>query len=495
MDHRRNDRRKNIFRKGIVILFWLCVWQSAAAMTHNRILLVGPVQAGAAFLENLVRPDFYKIVLFSFARIGAGFLLALFAGVLLGALSYRCRVSEMFLSPLITTLKAIPVASFVVLLLIWFGSGRLSFFISFLIVFPNIYVSTMAGLKNTDRKLLEMAQVFGMTGRNRLFYLYRPALMPYLVSSLEVSLGMSWKSGVAAEVIGIPAFSLGERLYMSKIYLDTAGLFAWTFLIIVLSFLFEKAVLYIVEKFADWKPYPRVESRKKGWIGRAEWKKDRAQRPERIREQAAQDNRIRLRDVGKTYGEQTVLKGISFVIEPGGHYCLMSPSGGGKTTLLNLMNRIVRADEGTIEGIPSRIGMVFQDDRLCDAYDTITNVMMTMYGTGKGNETDSCRSQGERRKETAAWIKEEALNILPADCLNKPVSELSGGMKRRCAILRAMLSGADIIIMDEPFTGLDEENRRKTAAYILERLHGRTLFVTTHREEDTALLEAVKIEL
>ena len=96
---------------------------------------------------------------------------------------------------------------------------------------------------------------------------------------------------------------------------------------------------------------------------------------------------------------------------------------------------------------------------------------------------------------TALQVKEEALKLLPEECLTKPVSELSGGMRRRCAILRAMLSGSDIIMMDEPFTGLDEENHRRTAAYILERLQGRTLLVTTHRNEDVELLQAVRVEV
>ena len=478
MNYNHDDKKRNVLQKTIVILFWLCVWQLAAALTHNRILLVGPLQVGMAFLQNLFNPDFYKIVFFSLARIGEGFFCALFIGIFLGAVSYRFALSEMFLTPLITTLKSIPVASFVVLLIIWFGSGRLSFLISFLIVFPHIYVSTIAGLKSTDKQLLEMAEVFDMSRANRIFYLYRPALMPYLISSLKISLGMSWKSGVAAEVIGMPAYSLGERLYMSKIYLDTAGLFAWTLLIILLSFLFEKTVLYIVEKFAAWNPYPKIGNIKN--------------------DDSADCRAVHIGHVSKAYGEQQVLKDWSFTFEPGAHYCLMAPSGGGKTTLLRLINRTVQMNEGTIEGVPSRIGMVFQEDRLCDAYDTITNVMITMRNPKdrtEGGITDGQTINGISKTEAVNMVREEALHILPEECLSKPVSELSGGMKRRCAILRAMLSEADMIIMDEPFTGLDEENRRRTAAYILERLHGRTLVVTTHREEDVELLSAVKVEL
>uniref|UniRef100_UPI003260A51C ABC transporter permease n=1 Tax=Clostridium sp. NkU-1 TaxID=1095009 RepID=UPI003260A51C len=130
--------------------------------------------------------------------------------------------------------------------LIWVGSENLSVFIAFLVVFPIIYINTMAGFKSTDPKLLEMARVFHMQGKKKLFYIYRPALLPYLISGCRVALGMGWKSGVAAEVIGVPNHSIGEKLYMAKIYLSTADLFAWTLVIIVISALFEKFFLWLL---------------------------------------------------------------------------------------------------------------------------------------------------------------------------------------------------------------------------------------------------------
>lgn len=454
-------------KKGIIILFWLCIWQLAAVMIHNEILFVGPFQVGRALLENMARADFLRIAACSAGRIGLGFFAAFFCALLCGALSYRYALLEEFLSPVITTLKSIPVASFVVLLLIWFGSAWLSFLISFLIVFPNIYVNTIGGLRSTDRQLLEMAEVFGVGGWNRFWFLYRPALIPYLAGSLKISLGMSWKSGVAAEVIGTPEDSLGERLYMSKIYLDTAGLFAWTLLVILLSFLFEKAVLYLLRRFGDRKPCPVISRADPASAG-------------------ARD--IHIRHIGKSYGEQRILEDFSLTMKAGGRYCLMAPSGAGKTTLLNLLSRIVSAETGTIEGVPERIGMVFQEDRLCEEYDAVTNIML------------ACRQAadwGKRngRAEIKSRILAEAAEILPAECLTKPVKELSGGMRRRCAILRAMLSGAELIVMDEPFTGLDEETRERTAACLLKRLNGRTLLVTTHRAEDAELLGGELITL
>lgn len=456
-------KKKFFFQKGMIILFWLCVWQIVSAMMHNNILLVGPLQVGKAFIENISGADFIRIILYSFCRIGLGFLSAFFAGLLLGTISYRYAAAEMLLAPVITVLKSVPVASFAVLLLIWAGSSWLSFFISFFIVFPNVYVNTTAGLKSVDRQLLEMAQVFGVSKRNCFYYLYRPALMPYLISCLKISLGMSWKSGVAAEVIGLSDHSLGERIYMSKIYLDTAGLFAWTLTVIFVSFLFEKAVLYLIRRYAQWAPCPAQDGRIKAAAAKRQKHTD-----------DGGGESIRIRNLEKSYNGQQVLRNFSLTMECGGRYCLMAPSGAGKTTLLRLINRTQHADSGTIEGVPAHVGMVFQEDRLCESYDVLTNIMLT------------AKSEN---------VREEALRILPEECLTRPVSELSGGMRRRCAVLRAMLSESDMLIMDEPFTGLDGENREKTAAYILEKLQGRTLLITTHRKEDAALLDAVRIAL
>ena len=144
--------------------------------------------------------------------------------------------------------KSVPVASFVILALIWAGSRNLSIFIAFIVVLPVIYVNTISGLESTDQKLLEMAAIFRLPLWKRVRFIYLPALVPYLLSACRTALGMSWKSGVAAEVIGLPDHSIGERLYLSKIYLETADLFAWTLVIITISALFEHIVLYLISR-------------------------------------------------------------------------------------------------------------------------------------------------------------------------------------------------------------------------------------------------------
>lgn len=474
-------------RKAVIILFWLIVWQIAAAWTNNHILLVGPTQVLRTFVQNMMQPDFLKTVLCSFARIGLGFFLALCVGLLLGAVGYRFQAAQELLEPVMVTLKSIPVASFVVLLLIWFGSSKLSFFISFLIVFPNVYVNTIAGLKSADAKLLEMAKVYGIGRLNSFFYIYRPALMPYLSSCLKISLGMSWKSGVAAEVIGLPDFSLGERLYMSKIYLDTAGLFSWTLMIVLISFLFEKAVLWIIKIFGDLKPYPMVLAKSARTAGEHTI-------GGREKDEFPVDA-IRISHIDKSFGELSVLRDYSLTMEKGQRYLMMAPSGMGKTTFLRILTGLDNADAGTISGMPAHTGMVFQENRLCEEYDAVCNIMLGMGKSkisDKYTENDGCDMN---KAQLVEFIRKEAVKILPEDCLTKPVKELSGGMRRRVALIRAVMSASELLILDEPFAGLDEENRLRSAEYLIEHLEGRTLLVTTHREDDVKLLRGVKVTL
>lgn len=231
-------------RRILIVFFWIAVWQTASLTVHNDILLAGPADVVRSFWVLLPAADFWQAVGCSFGKIIFGFITAFLSGILVGSLAFRFCFLDELLAPVISLVKSIPVASFVILALIWVGSSNLSVFISFLVVFPMIYVNTVSGLQSADKALLEMADIFSVRLFQRIRFIYLPALMPYLVSSCKVALGMSWKSGIAAEVIGVPSHTIGESLYMSKIYLATADLFTWTIVIILVSALFEKLFLW-----------------------------------------------------------------------------------------------------------------------------------------------------------------------------------------------------------------------------------------------------------
>lgn len=230
-----------------IILFWLAVWEIADRVVDNRIILSGPIHIMDALFKQVARSDFWEIVGASFFRIVAGFALSFLCGFILALIAYHFRLVKDFLEPLMLTLKTVPVISFVIMLLIWVGNQSLTIYLAFLIVLPLIYTNTLAGFGNVDRHMLEMAKTFRLSRWKSFLYIYRPVFMPFLISSCEVSLGLSWKSGIMAEVIGTPRPSIGREMFQAQSYLATSNLFAWTLIVIVLSILFEKSFLLLLK--------------------------------------------------------------------------------------------------------------------------------------------------------------------------------------------------------------------------------------------------------
>lgn len=230
------------------VIFWLLVWEIAARWVADPIFLASPLSA-LGRLGNLVQQaDFWKSIWFSLQHILLGFALSAVLGVVLAAVSYRVGIVRSLLSPIMAAVKAIPVASFVILVLLWLPSKRLSVVISILIGFPVIYANVLMGLDSTDPKLIEMAHVFRVPFHRQLRAIYLYQVLPFLRSGLSVAIGLCWKSGVAAEVIGVPKCSIGEKLYQSKIYLETADLFCWTLVIVLLSVGCEKLLNLLLQR-------------------------------------------------------------------------------------------------------------------------------------------------------------------------------------------------------------------------------------------------------
>ena len=217
------------------VLLWLLVWQAASMALDSDILLVSPLRVIATLLALLPTARFWSSLLGSMARILGGFFLAAALGTLLAALAARFKRVEEWLAPPVLAMKTVPVASFVILALIWFGSRNLSVFIALVMVFPVIYTNVLA-----DRELTEMARMFRIPLLRHIRCITLPQVAPYFRAGCALGLGLCWKAGVAAEVIGMPVPSIGERLQQAKVYLDTPELFAWTLVIVLISVGFEK---------------------------------------------------------------------------------------------------------------------------------------------------------------------------------------------------------------------------------------------------------------
>ncbi len=236
--------------KAWALLFWLLFWQAAAMLLNKELFLVSPLQVLQRLAELILTGPFWASVAYSFTRIVGGFLLAFATGIVLAILASKSRVIQALIEPLIRVVKSIPVASFVILSLLWIASRHLSIWIAFLMVLPIAYTHVLEGIGQMDRELLEMAKVFNLSGFKRFRFIYLSEILPYLRSAASLALGLCWKSGIAAEVIGLPDGSIGEHLYQAKIYLDTPDLFAWTVVIVVLSVGFEKLFLLALAGFS-----------------------------------------------------------------------------------------------------------------------------------------------------------------------------------------------------------------------------------------------------
>ena len=224
------------------IFVWLFVWQAGVLVLDQQILLVSPVRVLLRLVELAVELDFWKAVAFSTLRITAGFLLGTMAGTMLAGVSARQRILEELLAPFMLAVKSIPVASFIIL--------NLSVLISFLMVLPVLYSGILGGLRAMDKQMLEMVQLFRIPTFRRIRYVYLPQILPYFQTACSSALGLCWKSGIAAEVIGMPTGSIGEQLQLAKVYLDTPDLFAWTLVIVLISLFFERSFLMLLKRAA-----------------------------------------------------------------------------------------------------------------------------------------------------------------------------------------------------------------------------------------------------
>ncbi|MBQ7283382.1 MAG: ABC transporter permease subunit, partial [Oscillospiraceae bacterium] len=244
-------KNKSKIEKFAAVAAALMLWHLASVSIGEEVLLVSPLKVLVRLSELVFEKEFYAAVGFSFVRITGGFILAVIIGTLLAISAYRWHIVEIFLWPYISVIKATPVASFIILCLIWLSSSSLPIFISFLMGLPIIYTNMLGGFKNTDKKMLEMAEIFRFSFGKKLIYIYLPAIKSHFINACSVALGLTWNAGIAAEIIGIPDGSMGEMLYSAKLYLATSDLFSWTVTIVCISIVFEKLFMKLINKLFD----------------------------------------------------------------------------------------------------------------------------------------------------------------------------------------------------------------------------------------------------
>lgn len=241
-------KAKKVIKRIFIAIFWLGVWQAAAALTGLSVLLPSPYETVCELVKLSATADFRLSVSYSILRVTAGFLLGLIFGSLTAVLSAFSKNVNDFLTPIVHIIKATPVASFIVLAVVWLKTGNVPSFASMLMVYPIVWQNVKTGIQETDKQLLEMSDAFNVQKSKKLRKIYIPSVKPYFISAATTAMGLAWKAGIAAEVICNPKMSIGSGIYNSKIYLETPQLFAWTAVVITVSILLEKIMLIILKR-------------------------------------------------------------------------------------------------------------------------------------------------------------------------------------------------------------------------------------------------------
>lgn len=246
-----DNRIRNFLTAVSVCLFWLLVWQSVSSFVGKEILVASPKSVFVILASEVTSFSFWKTIRYTLTRIIIGFTIAVILSTFSAVVCIRFKVINTLLSPVISIIRTTPVASFILFLLVWCKNSTVPVIIVFLMVFPVIWTNVTTGIINTDRKLIEMAKVYEFTPLQTVKEIYTPSVMPYFISALINSIGLRWKSGVAAEVLCTPKNSIGKMIYNAKIYLETPQLFAWTITVIAISMLIEKAAVVLLNRTAS----------------------------------------------------------------------------------------------------------------------------------------------------------------------------------------------------------------------------------------------------
>lgn len=470
--------RNKVNSKIVTCLFWLAIWQAAAWLTASKLLLPGPADALLA-LGGLIRTKkFYMDIGWTAARCIIAMALSFAAGIPAAALSYKSDTARSILSLPVGFFKAVPVMAIIIYVILLAQSDWVAVIVCFFMCFPIVYTNILEGLDAMPSEYLEVGNVYGLSRLERAKYIYAPGLLPQMKAAIGLTAGLSWKAVVAAEVLSIPKYSLGYEMINAKYYLETANLFAYIFVIVVMSMAFEK-VINLGLRHIEWKGYEGSKLKRRSRSDRtAKTKKAEAPCPAVV-------NTLTAENIVKTFETKSVLDDVNLIFEAGKVTAIMGPSGQGKTTLARIISGLEKADSGKIliggleageESRVSRTAFLFQEDRLLPWLNIYDNIAI-----GGGD------SEG---------IKELADQLEIGTELWKLPAELSGGQRHRAALARTFAADAPLMILDEPFRGLDDALKDRIIDRLWERVTtGKTVILITHSAEDAGTLADKILEL
>ena len=475
-NNKKNEITGKMNKQGkaiLVCLAWLVLWEVASLVVASDLLLPGPVTTAVALGGMLGEGKFYLNVLATLARVVISMALSFAVGMVLAWAAYRRDGIRVMLAPVISLLKSVPVMAIIIYVILIASSDWVAIIVCFFMCLPIVYTNVLAGLNSVSKEHLELAEVYGLDSKQTLRLVYIPEIRPSMNSALSLVCGISWKAVIAAEVLSIPKFSLGYPMLNAKYYLETPELVAYIVVIVAASMVFERIVKAVFVKDARMKVGSVVGLEKSGSTNKK------------------CPPTIELSHVYKNYGDKSVLDDFSLSLSPG-VTALVGPSGRGKTTVVRLVLGLTAADGGVCEvrqggagalrvvsdGEPRAAGFsgsegpckelagrpvatLFQEDRLLPHLSVYDNIAIS--GAGEGE------------------LREMARKLEIEQVLEEYPEALSGGMKHRVALARAFLCRSGLLILDEPFRGLDDELKDRILTRLWEQVTSdRTVLLISH---------------
>lgn len=238
--------------KFYAVIFWLILWYGIAWLISRPMLLPYPHQVIEQLLQWIHQVDFYLVIGYTFGRIFIGLMMGLCLGFLCGYLAFRNRWFRNLIDPLVYSLKTIPVATLAIVFLLWTSAKSLSVLLSFCLVFVIIYESVLHALQLYSKQQLKMAQLMQLSRIDTFRYVYMTLLLHHVLPAFKTAIGLCIKGSIAAEVIGLPVFSIGEKLYEAKVYFDMPSLFAYTLVILLVGYFLQYSLIYCFQKILRW---------------------------------------------------------------------------------------------------------------------------------------------------------------------------------------------------------------------------------------------------
>ena len=440
----------------------MIIWYLAAHFVGSELILPGPHAAFRALIRLLGTGSFYLNVLWTVIRTVLGIAVSFALGVVFAVLANRSAPLREFLRLPVNFFKSIPVMAIIIYVILVVKSDWVAVVVCFLMCFPIAYTNILNGLGALDVKYIELGRMLRLNDRQMVRYIIRPSLDTQIKTALSLITAMSWKVVVASEVLAIPKYSIGYQMLNSKYYLETADLFAYMIVLIVLSLGMEK----LVDRISGMDPLrlSRAAEREAAAAG--------------ISGASCGPADVRFDKVTKTFINEDgslseALKDFTYTFG-NGVTAVLGPSGRGKTTLARLIAGLIEPDEGTIEVLSDscKVGCLFQEDRLLPWLNVRANMLLACLAGKAVYPEDEVKVMADKLEI------EDALDMMP--------HELSGGMAHRTALGRTLIYGGNVLILDEPFRGLNDE----LADRIIERItadlkpeEGRTVLLITHDEE------------